>query len=928
MTQVASTVTVPFTANVGGFMGGMKSAMGALQKFQVTTGKTSGSLGKMGAALGVVSAGLAGLKVAQQSVETFKKFESAMTRVQAVSRANNKEMELLSEKTSQVASATTFTATEVAEGMGFMAMAGMEVSTILDSVADAANLAQAAQMGMAEASDIVTNIMKSMGLSATEVTEAVDLLVATQSRANVTVRMLGEGMKYVGPLAKSAGLTLTEVSAAMGNLGNAGIQASMAGTTMRQAIQNMMNPAKRAREAMDELGISFVQSNGKLRPFVDILRDLENASMSTEQILKMFGVRAGPGMAALISQGADSFEKLHDDIQQVGAAADISAAVMDTLAGKENQLAAATENLEKKIGKALTPTMKAMIDDVRRAVEGLANLDSKFFESRIGVAALVVAIGGLVAIAGPVVAALGGMFSAVMTFVGGLSLVQGALIGAGAALATFFGLGDFGFDTQEMEREKDLIEAQAGALKKKAELTKEINDLAARLQSGGNQSGGGEDIQKMDALVEAAKGYSIVIPDIVNETLGLTDAVNEQDEAAKSAAKAVKDLAESTKNAGDNAKEASRKLASMASVFQTKESKSGIAQIQANMFGLGITNDVDSDSVELNQQVSDMMNESKLNDEAFAFADDVNTMSTETKKASTGMRDAANAVEGIGAALAGQNLGSLIGSFFGPLGGAIGGLVDLISQFSPSLVKLVSQLTRILMTLGPVIDPLIDSLIPIVAMIGAAVTALAPALTAIISLVSIIAEVQLAAIVGSLVAAFLLIGSGLSLLIIAIDEMLDFFGQGFMSSAEVRDLEQQIEDNMTVLGNLPALLDPTVDTDLALQGLGQNGEFDMGDWSDTETDVDGLGNAASGAASSLNELTDSVLNAPSGFKLAGYAFDASEGSATSSSVSPSSGGGTTIININEINDPDTVRTMLDEATSRRRYGGGNTPLPF
>ena len=161
MTQVASTVTVPFTANVGGFMGGMKSAMGALQKFQVTTGKTSGSLGKMGAALGVVSAGLAGLKVAQQSVETFKKFESAMTRVQAVSRANNKEMELLSEKTSQVASATTFTATEVAEGMGFMAMAGMEVSTILDSVADAANLAQAAQMGMAEASDIVTNIMMS-----------------------------------------------------------------------------------------------------------------------------------------------------------------------------------------------------------------------------------------------------------------------------------------------------------------------------------------------------------------------------------------------------------------------------------------------------------------------------------------------------------------------------------------------------------------------------------------------------------------------------------------------------------------------------------------------------------------------------------------------------------------------------------------------
>lgn len=932
MTQVASTVSVPFTANVGGFLGGMKSATGALDKFGITTGKVGGSLNKMGAAVAAVSVGLAGLRVAQKSVETFKAFETAMVRVGAVSRATASEMDSLAKKTNEVAVATTFTATEIAEGMGFMAMAGMDVATILDSVTHAANLAMSAQIGMAEASDIVTNIMKSMGIETEQLSEAVDLLVATQARANVTVRMLGEGMKYVGPLAKSAGLTLTEVSAAMGNLGNAGIQASMAGTTMRQAIQNMMNPAKRAREAMDELGVSFVNSEGKLRPFVDILRDLENASMSTEQILKLFGVRAGPGMAALISQGADSFQKLHDDIQDAGAAARIAEDVMGSLAGKQNQLAAATENLEIKIGAGLAPTLKAFTDDLRFAVEGLANLDSRFFKSKTGILALTVAIGGLVFAIGPMLAGLAAAGSAVATLAGSLGFAGSMAVLAAASLGTFLGLGEFDLDGK-LQKQNDAREHQIGLMKQQTKIQEDLNKLAEDMTTASMMGqSGGFDAGKAGALVKAAEalnkeaGQSLVhIPEVIADTLGLNSAVDEQREAAKRAAQAVEKMASSTKDVGDKAETASKKLAAMATTFQTSESQQGVAEIQAVMFGLGMTSDVDAEQVSLDQQVAGMTSEIGDADNAFEeVTDDVKKLGEQTQKTTDNMAGAANAVSTIGNVLSGRNLGQTIGSLFGPLGSAIGGVVDMIGQFAPSMGKLIGSLLGIVLTLAGVLDPLFEALIPTVAMVGAAVTALAPALHAIISFVSVFSEAGLTAVVGTLAIVIIAIGSALTYLLIQLEKALDFFGSGFLSDDELTDLEREIDRNMDKISTISTMItDPNIDTDLVTAALGDGLEMDLGEWDASTGNVNDLGSAANGAATSLNRLTESVLNAPSGFKLAGYAFDAAEGG-----VPSSTGGGSTIINVNQINDPDTVRAMLDESRRRESYGGGGSPLPI
>src|SRR5690606_25493246 len=193
-------------------------------------------------------------------------FQAGMNQVRAVSGATGDELAALETQAKELGRTTQFSASEAADGMGYLAMAGFEANEILGSMPSVLQLAAAAQMDLGRAADITSNILTGYGMEVDELGHANDVLVNAMTRANVDLTMLGESFKYVGPVAKSAGVTFEESAAAIGLLGNAGIQGSMAGTALRGAISRLLNPTGEAARTLERLGVNAVTSSGELRP--------------------------------------------------------------------------------------------------------------------------------------------------------------------------------------------------------------------------------------------------------------------------------------------------------------------------------------------------------------------------------------------------------------------------------------------------------------------------------------------------------------------------------------------------------------------------------------------------------------------------------------------------------------------------------------
>src|SRR5690606_15674801 len=180
-----------------------------------------------------------------------------------------------------------------------------------------------------------------------EAGRATDVLTQAFSSSNTNLEQLGQAMKYVGPIASAAGVSFEETAAAIGLLGNAGIQASMAGTTLRAAISALLNPTKTTRDTMAELGLTladFQGADGNLKPLVEIIRVLETAGASAGDMMALLGQRAGPGRQALVDQGSAALGDLTVNLEDsAGRAAEVAGVQMQGLAGAMRELKSALE---------------------------------------------------------------------------------------------------------------------------------------------------------------------------------------------------------------------------------------------------------------------------------------------------------------------------------------------------------------------------------------------------------------------------------------------------------------------------------------------------------------------------------------------------------------------------------------------------------
>ena len=409
----------------------------ALQKIAATGEKlkTVGSaIEGVGQKLMPVTAAVGGLGVA--AVKVASDFDSAMSQVAAVSGATGKDLEALRDKAREMGSKTKFSASEAAEAMNYMAMAGWKTNDMLSGIEGIMNLAAASGEDLATTSDIVTDALTALGLSAKDSGHFADILAAASSNANTNVAMMGETFKYCAPVAGALGFSAEDTAEAIGLMANAGIKSSQAGTAMRSMMTNLTGEVKFVGDAFGELTIQTTNTDGSMRSLGDILADCRAAFSQMSESEKaanaeaLVGKNAMSGFLAVMNAAPGDIEKLNSAINNCdGTAEKMAATMQDNLAGQITILKSQLEELAISIGEILMPYVRQIVGWIQGLVDWLNGLDEGTKKIIVTVALVAAALGPVLIVIGKVVGAIGTIMTVVPQIAGAISGVIGFVSG-------------------------------------------------------------------------------------------------------------------------------------------------------------------------------------------------------------------------------------------------------------------------------------------------------------------------------------------------------------------------------------------------------------------------------------------------------------------------------------------------------------------
>ncbi len=383
--------------------------------------KVSGAgqkISDVGQSLMPVSAVVAGVGAA--AIKVGDDFESSMSRVAAISGATGKDFDALRAQAIQLGQDTAFSANEVAQGMENLASAGFSTKEIMVAMPGMLNLAASSGEDLASASDICASTLRGFGLAAGDAGHVADVLAKTSADTNAQMSDLGEAMKYIAPVASSAGWSLEQTAAAIGEMSNAGIKGEQAGTTLRGALTNLMNPSTQAAKAMQSIGFSAYDSQGKMKPLSTIIADLnvKTKGLSDQQrdnvISTIMGTNALSGMQVLLKSGSGSLNTLTASLQNSdGAAKNMANTMQGNTTGAIEQMKGSLETAAIKIQTALAPS-------ITKAAKGVEELADKFSKLSSSQQQAIVKIAGIVAIAAPALIIIGKMTTGIGAITSGI----------------------------------------------------------------------------------------------------------------------------------------------------------------------------------------------------------------------------------------------------------------------------------------------------------------------------------------------------------------------------------------------------------------------------------------------------------------------------------------------------------------------------
>ena len=348
---------------------GFKAGLKAVETYAKTFAKAAETVGKFAFSVGSdFEAQMS--TVASISGATGEELDSA-----SMSGATGEELDRLSAKASEMGATTSFSATESAKALEYMAMAGWKTQDMENGLQGIVYLAQASGEELATVSDIVTDSMTAFGMSADQSEYFANVLAKTASNANTNVGMMGETFQYVAPLAGALGYSIEDMSAAIGLMANAGIKGSMSGTALRNIITNLATPTDDVAEAMETLGIALTNEDGTMKSFRETLDSMRAGFANLSEVEKaqyastIAGQRGMSGLLAIVNSSDEDFMKLTEAIHDCdGAAEEMSKIRLDNLAGDITLFKSALEGAGKKIYDEISVNLRGIVQDGNKII--------------------------------------------------------------------------------------------------------------------------------------------------------------------------------------------------------------------------------------------------------------------------------------------------------------------------------------------------------------------------------------------------------------------------------------------------------------------------------------------------------------------------------------------------------------------------------
>lgn len=427
--------------DISGFLAGLRSAQSeadtASKNIATKIGNNLSSAGKSLTSAGstltksvtvpIVGAGTAVVKLSSD-------FESAMSKVSAISGATGSDLDALNQKAQEMGAKTKFSATESAEAFTYMAMAGWKTEDMLQGIDGIMALAAADGLDLATTSDIVTDALTAFGLSASDSGHFADVLAKAASNANTNVTLLGESFKYAAPVAGALGYSAEDTAIALGLMANAGIKGSQGGTALRSSLSRLIKPTDDAAALMEKYGLSMTNADGSMKSLgqvMDMLRnnmgDLTEAEQA-QAAATLFGQEAMSGMLSIINASDADYEKLTSAIYDAdGAAQEMADTMLDNLGGQLTLLKSALEGLAIQFGEILLPYIKQFVTWLQNLTQKLQNLTPEQKEQIVKWAAVAASIGPVLLVVGKLVTGIGGLITTLGKIPGAVSSISGGM---------------------------------------------------------------------------------------------------------------------------------------------------------------------------------------------------------------------------------------------------------------------------------------------------------------------------------------------------------------------------------------------------------------------------------------------------------------------------------------------------------------------
>ena len=410
--------------DISGFLSGLRTAQSeadtASKNMATKIGNNLQSAGKSITSAGttltktitvpVVGAGAAVVKMSAD-------FESAMSKVQAISGASGNDLTRLTDKAKELGATTAFSASQVAEGMTEMAKAGWTTQQIIDGMSGVLDAASASGENLASVSTIIADAITGFGMEAAEATKVADLLTQAANAGTIDINDLGESFKYLAPVANTMGFSIEEVTTALSAMSMAGIKGSQAGTSLRTMLTRMVKPTDQVAAAMEELDIVLTNEDGTFKSLNTIVAEMRGkfSGLTDEQKTYYATVLSGQegmsGLLSLLNLTEEEYNAIADSMENAnGIAKQTADTMLNNLTGQVTILKSALEGLAIQFGEIILPHLKNLVTWVQNLTEKLQSLTPEQKEQIVKWGAIAAAIGPVIVIIGKLISGIGSLF--------------------------------------------------------------------------------------------------------------------------------------------------------------------------------------------------------------------------------------------------------------------------------------------------------------------------------------------------------------------------------------------------------------------------------------------------------------------------------------------------------------------------------------